>query len=139
MIKVGLQYDRSTASAGNPRVALQQRTRNILEEATIGAFERLFAELDVHATSGRHWPGDPNQASAPGEYPQLQSGELQSAIEFHPAGEYGFKLGFFGGEQQKYVEIEFNDPEDGGRRPLGMLFEESETYEWMKQSAESSV
>lgn len=139
MIKVNLKYDRSSASAGNPRVAVQQSTRRVLEEATVGAFERLFVELDVHATSGKHWPGDPNQASAPGEYPQKQTGELQSAIEFHPAGEFGYKLGFFGTEKQKYVELEFNDPEDGGRKPLGMLFEEAETYEWMRQSAEENT
>src|SRR6056297_58686 len=128
MINVKLGYDRSSASAGNPRAAVAQVTDRVINEATMGAFERLFVELDVHATSGRQWPGDPNQASAPGEYPQLQSGELQSAVEVHPAGEYAYRVGFFGPEKQKYAELEFNDPSDGGRRPLGMLFEEAETY-----------
>lgn len=38
--------------------------------------------------SGRHYPGLPNQSSAPGEYSANQSGDLLNSINYRMSGEF---------------------------------------------------
>ncbi|MCA1800237.1 MAG: hypothetical protein LC687_02600 [Actinobacteria bacterium] len=95
-------------------------------------------ELDKKIARGTR-SGDPVSAyeeiemrareSAPGEFPQEQTGELRRSLDVRPgSGGTEFLIGFFDTDQEKLLDIEFGPPEQGGRPLLGQHFTDMRTH-----------
>jgi hypothetical protein len=105
-----------------------------LKELTKGATELLRGKLDVHNTSGHGKGAGGRPPSIFGEYPQKQTGRLLASLDFQRVDMYAYGVGFFN-RGKPAIGIELNEPDDGGRAPLHMLFERDfeETTAYMKK------
>jgi len=108
--------------------------------ATIGAAELLEARLSLHETSGQLWTafGLPNRSSAPGEYPQEQSGQLAAGVKAITSDPFEMKVGIFDVPHVGFLE--YADEDDGGRQTMYMHFvrDWDETREFMELRANNS-
>jgi len=141
VLMINLRYE----PASNVGFALGAIAFKKVNLAAIGAAELLEARLDVHATTGIFWEelGDERQSSAPGEYPQLQKGNLQAGVDAwnlngQTDGTGVMAVGFRGVPHAG--AIEFRDEGSGGRAPLYMHFgrDMDETFAFMALRANGS-
>lgn len=71
---------------------LEPRIRIAISEAGHMAGQAIVKRVRdgmlTGAKSGRHYPGLPNQSSAPGEYSAVQSGDLLNSVNYRMSGDY---------------------------------------------------
>lgn len=113
--------------------ALQQQVRRevdaALEAASWAGAEAFDASVARGARSGVRYAGSPAQSSAPGEYPQEQSGEYRRSIA---AARVAWNLHVFGPivDPPEYAFwLEVLPPQDGGRAPVRRTGEDPRTRE----------
>lgn len=88
--------------------------------ASVAAAADLYEKHAAGDRTGNWWPEDPRQASAFGEYPQEQHGNLRASIAAHDyptPEEYAnyimfSKVGFFDEDFDKIRQLEFGDGDD---------------------------
>ena len=76
------------------------------------------------AKTGRHYVGQPNQSSAPGEYSANQTGDLLNSINYEVHGDY---ITFFARSGHAGYQ-EFGTIKMGARPNLEMAIEESDGF-----------
>ena len=110
---------------------------SVVNRAAEASADQLRENVSAGARTGIHYPWMPRRSSAPGEFPQQQSGNLLESVgvanpRFH-AGlqEFEYAVGFFGEDMQKLEELEFTGP--GKRAPLTMTMLSADTYERMSE------
>lgn len=120
-----------------------------VEEAAFEAASELQVRVSAGTRTGRHWPGDPRRASARGEYPQEQWGDLVKSVDNKRTGQAEQAVGFFDENQFKLNKLEFGldsasdnqstgtGDRKGQRRPLYMLFQGRDRDKTLKSMEEA--
>jgi hypothetical protein len=109
----------------------------VASRAAEASADELRKNVSAGARTGIHYPWMPRRSSAPGEFPQEQSGSLLDSVgvanpRFHPGlQEFEYAVGFFGEDMEKLQQLEFTGP--GRRAPLTMTVMSAATYEAMAE------
>ncbi|GHG21481.1 hypothetical protein GCM10017784_11220 [Deinococcus indicus] len=91
--------------------------RDVLRRVTLAAAEGGAATLREKLSgpgSGTYHPGQPNQSSAPGEYPAEQSGAVRDSVMAVPIGDTRSAFGSVDGPAH-VIPLHFKPPDAGGR------------------------
>lgn len=103
-----------------------------LEAATgVGA-----GSLDQHLArgerTGKHYPQQPYRSSAPGEAPQEQFSDLRRGVYHAPTSDPLVReVGIKDNPQGKLNNLEFGQPDEGGRAPVATVLENEDVQSGM--------
>jgi len=123
--------------------ALKDRlSRLALQGAQAGA-DVLQEKLSGEGT-GVHYAGQPRRASAPGEYPSLQSGDLRDSISARSAGPLAAEFGPLSNppvqagylhfsNEEAMLAMHFREPARGGRPFLDMALADEDVRDAIKK------
>lgn len=113
--------------------------RKIVGAGTDVAKDILDEQLRLHGTSGAHWKSLPRRSSAPGEFPQEQTGTLLGSLAAKPANDppdTRWLVGFENLDEDYLKRLEFAPADEGGRAPLSTVMEDDLTHAQMMRAAD---
>jgi hypothetical protein len=115
------------------RKAIEQQTRPAFERGAIALLGRLEQNIQAGERSGIHHPENPRQSSAPGEYPQEQTGDLLNSLDFRVISNTRVEVGAINNPPEYAVDLETFPEDQGGRRFLTRTVEEAETRDAIRE------
>jgi hypothetical protein len=116
------------------RAAIQRTGNAALQRSANAGASALRKNLELGQRSGIQHEFLPNRSSAPGEFPQYQSGDLYNSVSAHQLGNLRFNLGY-ANTPGYAVELEYRPETRGGRPALFMTFYSKEVQNQMTQAA----
>jgi hypothetical protein len=117
--------------------ALQKLSGMLHKRLEAGALELgivLEENLSAGSRSGTQYPSLPRRSSAPGEYPQEQTGQLISGVFVEPTADpLVFEVGIED-DAGKLMGLEFEAPSQGGRAPLRRTITDAKTHQRVREA-----
>lgn len=99
------------------------------------AAEVIREHIQAGPRSGVHWPDMPRRSSAPGEYPQEQTGDLLRSVGVEHERPTEYVVGSVDNPPPEAAKLEFTPVFYGGRHWLSKAMEDVQTHALMLAAA----
>lgn len=111
------------------RAELERIATPALERGAIALLGRMEQNIQAGERSGTFHPENLRQSSAPGEYPQEQSGDLLASLDWRKISSTRMEVGAINNPPEQALKLETDTAEFGGRRWASRTAEELETHD----------
>lgn len=120
----------------NAAAIIAKQLTGPVERAATAYADKLSDNLAAGSRSGIQYPSLPRQSSAPGEYPQSQTGSLKDSVGTSPTNnKLVWSAGFFGEDKAKLLSLEYGSRNMAERAPLYKTSQDNDTRARMLAAA----